>query len=182
MSETNAQSRIDKQKAGVSCAPRETGAVPFLEVQDLSVSFTVRRGTNVSVVRAVRGVSFTLERGKILGIVGESGSGKSVTTSAIPGILPAYASISGSVRYDGVELAGLDVRSLRAYRGRRIGMIFQEPGRSYDPLQSMASVFFETFRNTESGISRADAHEKAVALLEEVGLPNASERLMNFPH
>lgn len=182
MSENTAQTKSGNLSADVSVATRQGAGDPFLEVRDLSVSFTVRRGTKVSVVRAVRGVSFTLERGKILGIVGESGSGKSVTTSAIPGILPAYAKIEGSVRYDGVELTGLDVRSLREYRGRRIGMIFQEPGRSYDPLQNMGSVFLETFRNADPGISRAAAHEKAVALLDEVGLPNASERLVNFPH
>jgi peptide/nickel transport system permease protein len=155
---------------------------PLLEVRDLSVTFSVRRGVAVSAIRAVRGVSFSLARGSVLGIVGESGSGKSVTTSAIPGLLPPYAEIQGSIAFDGAELAGLGARELRAYRGKRIGMIFQEPGRSNDPLQNIGSVFFETFRNAEPRITRAEARARAIALLEEVGLPNASERLGNFPH
>jgi peptide/nickel transport system permease protein len=154
----------------------------FLEVRDLEVSFTVRRGVRLSVVRAVRGVSFGLSRGTVLGIVGESGSGKSVTTSAIPGLLPPYAEIRGSVRFGGDELSGLDAKALRSYRGKKIGMIFQEPGRSYDPLQNIGSVFLETLRNVEPGITRDAARDRTVALLEEVGLPNARERLGNFPH
>ena len=155
---------------------------PLLEVRDLTVTFSVRRGVAVSSIRAVRGVSFSLARGSVLGIVGESGSGKSVTTSAIPGLLPPYAEIGGSISFDGAELAGLDARELREYRGKRIGMIFQEPGRSNDPLQNIGSVFFETFRNAKPGITRAEARARAIALLEEVGLPNAGARLGNFPH
>ncbi len=146
----------------------------FLSVRDLRVSF--------GAVRAVRGVSFALARGEILGIVGESGSGKSVTTSAIPGLLPSNASVSGSVNLEGMELLGLGPLALRAYRGKRIGMVFQEPGRSYDPLQTMESAFLETFRNTDPRISREESARRATALLEEVGLSNARERLSGFPH
>jgi peptide/nickel transport system permease protein len=146
----------------------------FLSVRDLRVSF--------GAVRAVRGVSFELARGEILGIVGESGSGKSVTTSAIPGLLPSNASVAGSVRLEGTELLGLGLPALRAFRGKRIGMVFQEPGRSYDPLQTMESAFLETFRNTDPRISRDESARRAVALLEEVGLTNARERLSGFPH
>ncbi|MDR1506473.1 MAG: ATP-binding cassette domain-containing protein [Treponema sp.] len=155
---------------------------PLLEVKDLSVSFSVLRGTAAVTVQAVRGVSLTVERGEVVGIVGESGSGKSVTTSAIPGILPANASVAGSVLYEGTELLGADTQTLRRYRGKKIGMIFQEPGRSYDPLQNMRNVFFETFRNSNETITKTEAEEKALALLAEVGLEQGADRLSNFPH
>ncbi|MDR0377809.1 MAG: ABC transporter ATP-binding protein [Spirochaetaceae bacterium] len=159
-------------------APR----APLLEVRDLAVEFSVLRGFTRAAIQAVRGVSFTLERGGVLGVVGESGSGKSVTTQAIPALLPKNASVTGSIRYEGKELAGLDAAALREYRGRKIGMIFQEPGRSYDPLQNMSAVFFETFRNSDPGIGRQESDEKAAALLLEAGLERGRERLLNFPH
>lgn len=146
----------------------------FLEVRNLRVSFDA--------IRAVRGVSFSLARGEILGIVGESGSGKSVSTSAIPGLLPPTAQVSGSIQIEGEDLVGLDIQSLRKWRGKRIGMIFQEPGRSYDPLQTIGKMFFETFRNSEPELGRSDADERTVRLLEEVGLTNARDRLSGFPH
>jgi peptide/nickel transport system permease protein len=155
---------------------------PLLAIQNLCVDFTVLRGHERVSVQAVRGLSFALARGECLGIVGESGSGKSVSTLAIPGLLPANAAVRGSICYGGVELAGLGVDELRQYRGKKIGMIFQEPGRSYDPLQNMAGVFFETFRNSEPGITREAALERAAALLAETGLDNGRERLSNFPH
>jgi peptide/nickel transport system permease protein len=155
---------------------------PLLEVKDLRVTFQVLRGVTRSLVQAVRGVSFSLEKGCILGIVGESGSGKSVSTQAVPGLLPPSAAVSGSVKYAGKELLGLSAEEMREYRGRKIGMIFQEPGRSYDPLQNMAGVFFETLRNSNPAIRREEALAKAEALLAETGLPNGRERLTNFPH
>jgi peptide/nickel transport system permease protein len=142
----------------------------------------VLRGRERIAVQAVRGLSFGLERGETLGIVGESGSGKSAATLAIPRLLPKNASVDGSVRYGGVELTGLGEPALREYRGAKIGMIFQEPGRSYDPLQSIEKVFLETFRAGEPGIAKAAAREKAAALLAEAGLEKGLERLSNFPH
>lgn len=156
--------------------------LPLLEVRDLTVEFSVLRGFTRAVIQAVRGVSFTLERGGVLGIVGESGSGKSVSTQAIPALLPKNASVSGSIRYRGRELTALDSGALREYRGGKIGMIFQEPGRSYDPLQNMSAVFFETFRNSDPTIRRRESDEKATALLLETGLERGRERLVNFPH
>ena len=144
-----------------------TSSDSLLEVRDLKVTFSVLRGKKLLSVEAVRGVSFSLGKGEILGIVGESGSGKSVTTQAIPGLLPHNAEISGSVLYEGNELVGLPLKELRLYRGKKIGMIFQEPGRSYDPLQNMGKVFLETFRNSDPKISKETAMDKAVALLEE---------------
>jgi peptide/nickel transport system permease protein len=86
---------------------------PLLEVQDLKVDFSVLRGFTQTAIQAVRGISFSLERGGVLGIVGESGSGKSVSTQAIPMLLPKSASVKGSVKYEGKELTGLDAGALR---------------------------------------------------------------------
>jgi peptide/nickel transport system permease protein len=130
----------------------------------------------------VRGLSFTLQKGECLGIVGESGSGKSVSTLAIPGLLAKNAASSGSILYNGKELLGMGTEALREYRGKKIGMIFQEPGRSFDPLQNIGSVFFETFKNSHPDISKEEALEKAEALLAETGLGRGRERLGNFPH
>ena len=154
----------------------------LLQVQNLKVTFSILRGSKRISVEAVRGVSFCLEKGEILGIVGESGSGKSVSTQAIPGLLPFNAEITGSVLYEGNEILNLAAAGLRAYRGRKIGMIFQEPGRSFDPLQNMGKVFLETFKNSEPKITKEAAFEKAALLLKEVGLPNGMERLSNYPH
>ncbi|MDR2394742.1 MAG: ATP-binding cassette domain-containing protein, partial [Treponema sp.] len=158
---------------------RKQEQAPLLEVRDLKVDFSILRGVARTAIQAVRGVSFTLERGGVLGIVGESGSGKSVSTQAIPALLPKSAGVTGSIRYEGKELTALDAGTLREYRGRKIGMIFQEPGRSYDPLQNMSAVFFETFRNGDPTISRKKSDEKAAALLLETGLERGRERLVN---
>ena len=154
----------------------------LLEVKDLEVTFTVLRGKKRIAVHAVRGISFSLGKGEVLGIVGESGSGKSVSTQAIPSLLPHNAEVKGSILYNGEEILGLSTAALREYRGKRIGMIFQEPGRSYDPLQNMGKVFLETFRNSDPLITKEAAMDKAVELLGEVGLPNGRERLSSFPH
>ncbi|MDR1655639.1 MAG: dipeptide/oligopeptide/nickel ABC transporter permease/ATP-binding protein [Treponema sp.] len=159
-----------------------SGAPVLLELRDLAVSFSILRGRSAVRVHAVRGLSFVLKRGEILGIVGESGSGKSVSTQAIPGLLPANTEISGSICFENFELLGKDIKTLRQYRGKKIGVIYQEPGRSYDPLQNMGNVFLETFRNREPEIEREAALEKAAALLAEVGLGKGRERLGNFPH
>ena len=159
-----------------------TAATPLLQVQNLRVTFSVLRGNKHISVEAVRGISFNFEKGEVLGIVGESGSGKSVSTQAVPGLLPHNADVSGSILYEGREITGLSANELRQYRGRKIGMIFQEPGRSYDPLQNMGKVFLETFRNSDGAITREAAMDKAAILLSEVGLPNGRERLSNFPH
>jgi peptide/nickel transport system permease protein len=154
----------------------------FLSVLNLSVNFTILRGKDLIFVKAVRGLSFDLNKGETLGIVGESGSGKSVSTLAIPALLPKNASVSGSIFYEGNELTVLDTEALRKYRGKKIGMIFQEPGRSFDPLQNMGAVFLETFRNSEPKITKEESEKRAIALLEETGLDNGKERLSNFPH
>ena len=154
----------------------------WLSIENLRVSFTVLRGSSHTVIQSVRGVSFGMNRGEILGIVGESGSGKSVTTTAIPALHPSNATVEGKIFFDGVELTSLSQKEMRSYRGKKIGLIFQEPGRSFDPLQNIGSVFFETFRNSFPEITREEADKKTIELLDEVGLPDPSNRLKNFPH
>jgi len=154
----------------------------LLSVNSLHVNFSILRGKELITIQAVRGLSFTLKKGETLGIVGESGSGKSVSTLAIPGLLPKNAYVGGSIRYEGKELSCLGTEALREYRGKKIGMIFQEPGRSYDPLQNMGNVFLETFRNSDPKIDKDESAKRAAALLEETGLDNGMERLSNFPH
>ncbi|WP_294430015.1 dipeptide/oligopeptide/nickel ABC transporter permease/ATP-binding protein [uncultured Treponema sp.] len=161
---------------------KSTDNKAWLSIENLRVSFTVLRGSSRTVIQSVRGVSFSMNRGEILGIVGESGSGKSVTTTAIPALHPSNASVEGKIFFDGVELTSLSQKEIRSYRGKKIGLIFQEPGRSFDPLQSIGSVFLETFRNSNPEITREEAEAKTVSLLNEVGLPDPAKRLKNFPH
>ena len=154
----------------------------FLSVENLSVTFTVfREGKRIDVY-AVRGVSFSMQRGEVLGIVGESGSGKSVTVSAIPDLLPQNAFRSGRVYFEGTELSALGEKELRTFRGKKIGMIFQEPALSFDPLQTVGSVFFEALRTIDKSCTKDAAYEKAEALLKEVGLPDQRKRLASYPH
>ncbi|MBQ8385277.1 MAG: ATP-binding cassette domain-containing protein [Spirochaetaceae bacterium] len=169
-------------KAGANSEAPQPAPDALLSVRNLHVTFSLLRGTTRIPVYGVRGVSFDLSRGEILGIVGESGSGKSVSTTAIPGLLPANAQATGSIFFEGVDLMGLAPSQLREYRGKRIGLIFQEPGRSFDPLQSIGKVFWETFRNSQPDITREESDRKAVALLQEVELPDPEGRLKAYPH
>ncbi len=157
----------------------------LLEIKNLFVdfeSFSPAQDSTPSTIHAVRGISYQVKRGEILGIVGESGSGKSVSTTAIPGLLPADAALRGKIFFDGTELTSLSQNELRPYRGRRIALILQEPGRSFDPLQNIGNLFFELYRNLEPKISRTDSDERAVKILGEVGLPDPQSRLQNYPH
>jgi peptide/nickel transport system permease protein len=170
------------QNTQLSASPYGESQNGLLEVKDLMVSFSVLRGREYISVEAVRGVSFSMNRGETLGIVGESGSGKSVSVQSIPGLLPKNAEKCGSAFFEGRSILGLETEELRQYRGKKIGMIYQEPGRSYDPLQNMGKVFLETFRNSDPSVTKEAAAQKAEALLAEVGLPGGGERLSNFPH
>ena len=154
----------------------------ILSVQDLHVTFHVLRGTEWTPFEASRGVSFDVKKGEILGLVGESGSGKSVSTTAIPGLLPQNAECSGHIYYQGKDLLALSQKELRKYRGQKIALIFQEPGRSYDPLQNVGSIFFETFRILEPQITREEADKKTTDLLTQVGIPEPESRLKAYPH
>lgn len=162
--------------------PETVSQESLISVQDLHVTFQVLRGTEWIPVYASRGVNFEVKKGEILGIVGESGSGKSVSTTAIPGLLPQNAECSGHIYYKGIDLLSLSQKELREYRGQKIAIIFQEPGRSYDPLQNVGSIFFETFRILEPQIPREEADKKTVDLLTQVGIPEPESRLKSYPH
>lgn len=154
----------------------------LLYVKNLSVSFQMIRGAKRVLSPAVKNVSFYIKKGEILGIVGESGSGKSVSTTAIPGLLPQNAQMSGHIYFNGIDLTALEQKELRKFRGQKIALIFQEPGRSFDPLQNIGSVFFETFRVSEPDITKEESDKKAAKLLDDVGLPDSYGRLRAFPH
>ncbi len=182
--------RSDQNRTqGQDAAEQESDASPkivapadaLLAVQDLRVGFE-SLDQKAGLTRAVRGISYYVKRGEILGIVGESGSGKSVSTTAIPGLLPANARVSGKIFFDGTELTALSQKELRPYRGKKIALILQEPGRSFDPLQNIGSVFLELYRNTEPKITRQESDARAAKILGEVGLPDPQKRLRNYPH
>jgi peptide/nickel transport system ATP-binding protein len=150
----------------------ETRLAPLLAVRDLRVTF--RRGAASAI--AVDGVSLSIAPGETLGLVGESGCGKSVTALAIMGLLPAaIARVSGRILFEGVDLLRLSRRALRRLRGRRIGMIFQEPMRRSIRCSPWASRLRKPFARM-SGCTRRAAHERAIAALAEVGIAEARRR------
>src|SRR4051812_17619092 len=151
---------------------------PLLDVDDLRVGFPTQDG----VVNAVRGVSYTLRAGEVLGIVGESGSGKSVTSLAVMGLLPSSAQITGSVRYRGQELLGQSDPSMSRVRGKGVSMIFQDPMTSLDPVYRVGYQIEETLRTHDKRLSRRAAEARGVELLELVGIPNAAARVRSYPH
>jgi oligopeptide/dipeptide ABC transporter ATP-binding protein len=150
----------------------------LLEVEDLHVRFP----TDDGVVHAVRGVSFTMRPGEVLGIVGESGSGKSVTSMAVMGLLPGSAQITGSVKFRGRELLGLNDRQMSAVRGKQLAMVFQDPMTSLDPVYKIGVQIAETVRQHDKSVSRSAARARAVDLLKLVGIPNAQDRIDAYPH
>jgi peptide/nickel transport system ATP-binding protein len=150
---------------------------PVLSVRDLAVSFPSEAGR----VDAVRGVDFDLCPGRTLAIVGESGSGKSVTSMAVMGLLPEYASVTGSIALNGRELLELDDRQMSKIRGRDLGMIFQDPLSSLTPIFSVGRQIVEALE-IHQNLDRDVAWKRAVELLDLVGIPNAAERARSFPH
>ena len=149
----------------------------ILEVNNLNVRFPTEDG----VVHAVRDVSFTVDRGEVLGIVGESGSGKSVTSMAIMGLLPRSTRIDGSVLYKGEQLIDLPRRRQTEFRGAEIGMIFQDPMTSLNPVYSVGWQISEAVRAHDK-VSKKQAMARAAELLDLVGIPNASTRVHGYPH
>jgi oligopeptide/dipeptide ABC transporter ATP-binding protein len=150
----------------------------LLEVENLTTYFKSRRGD----VHAVDGVSFSVERGKTLGIVGESGCGKSVTALSVMGLLAPNARIvAGSIQFDGRDLTKLSARELEDVRGRQIAMIFQDPMTSLNPTLTIGTQLTETMKR-HLDYSAAEARKRSVELLEEVRIPNARGRLDDYPH
>jgi oligopeptide transport system ATP-binding protein len=155
------------------------GHAPLLEVVDLQVEFRTRDG----VAKAVNGVSYSLEEGETLAVLGESGSGKSVTAQAIMGILdsPPGFITGGAVRFRGQDLLALPEDERRAYRGRSIAMIFQDALSSLNPVFTVGWQIGEMFRVHE-GLSKKDARERAIELMERVRIPAARQRVSDYPH
>jgi peptide/nickel transport system ATP-binding protein len=151
--------------------------MPLLEVNQLGVQLQTQRGA----ADAVRGVSFSLERGQTLGLIGESGCGKSITALALMGLLPESARLSGSIRLEGQELIGLKDQDYRRIRGNRIGMVFQEPMTALNPVHSVGRQVAEPLR-LHRGASAAEARGQAIALLDRVGIADAARRVDAYPH
>ncbi|MGE0450693.1 MAG: ABC transporter ATP-binding protein [Vicinamibacterales bacterium] len=152
---------------------------PLLAVRDLRTWFDDEEGT----ARAVDGISFELARGETLGIVGESGSGKSVTNLSIMRLVPSPPGriVSGEIVFDGTNLLTLSPDAMRGVRGRRVGMIFQDPMTSLNPFMRVSDQLAEVTR-LHLGHSRAEAFEHAVHMLEMVGIPDARSRAGGYPH
>jgi peptide/nickel transport system ATP-binding protein len=150
--------------------------VALLEVVDLRVSFD----TDDGVVQAVQGMSFTVDRGRTLGIVGESGSGKSVSTQAILGLSPG-AQVTGHAYLDGVDLLDMSEAQLRSVRGSRVSMIFQDPLTSLHPLFRVGNQIAEAVRAHEK-VSHKAALDRAVDMLGKVGIPQPERRARDYPH
>jgi peptide/nickel transport system ATP-binding protein len=152
--------------------------VPLLEVRDLSVKFT----TDDGVVKAVDGVSYTVEAGRSLGIVGESGSGKSVSSLTILGLTRARnATFSGQVLFEGRDLLSLPESEMRAIRGEEIAMIFQDPLSSLHPFHRIGDQLIEAVR-THHDVSKQAAGERAIEMLSLVGIPDPRARMSAYPH
>ena len=149
----------------------------LLAVDKLRVTLNTARGP----ADALRGVSFTMQRGDTLGLIGESGCGKSITALALMGLLPEGARVSGSIRFEGRELADLPESEWCRLRGDRIGMVFQEPMSALNPLHSVGRQIGESLR-LHRGIDARAARAEALRLLERVQLPQAAQRLDAYPH
>jgi peptide/nickel transport system ATP-binding protein len=154
----------------------QSAAPAHLKVTDLTVDFPGRDGT----LRAVDGLSFSVRRGETLGLVGESGSGKSVTSLAVMGLLRG-AETGGSVELDGEQLLGADPERIRALRGRKMAMIFQDPLSALHPYYSVGKQIAEAYR-VHHKVSRKAARERAAELLGRVGIPKPRQRADDYPH
>jgi oligopeptide/dipeptide ABC transporter ATP-binding protein len=149
----------------------------LLDVRDLRVSFPTADG----VVRAVRGVTFAVQPGQTLGIVGESGSGKTVLTQTLLGLTPG-ADVSGQAMFEGKNLIGLREDQLRRIRGAQISVIFQDPLTSLHPMYKVGWQIAEMIRAHDKSATRAKAAERAVELLDRVGIPQPRQRVREYPH
>ncbi|HEX6951250.1 MAG TPA: ABC transporter ATP-binding protein [Gaiellaceae bacterium] len=152
--------------------------MPLLEVTDLQTRFR----TDDGIVKAVSGVSFELAKGKTLGVVGESGSGKSVTFLTVMGLVDRrHAEVEGSVMFDGEEILGLSSSRLRKIRGKRIGMIFQDPMTSLNPVKKIGWQLEEAVL-LHNDVTHDEARKRSIEILTEVEIPKADTRIDDYPH
>ncbi|SDU04086.1 ABC transporter ATP-binding protein [Stappia sp. ES.058] len=162
----------------MSGAPTTMTDAPILEVNDLRTHFDTRAG----VVKAVDGVSFSLQKGEIIGLVGESGSGKSVTGFSLIGLVdPPGRIVSGSVKLDGQELVGLSAGAHRKVRGARIAMVFQDPMMTLNPVLTIGQQM-QLALNAHETLSKSAARARSADALTRVGIPDAHARLDAYPH
>ncbi|HEY0520378.1 MAG TPA: ABC transporter ATP-binding protein [Ilumatobacteraceae bacterium] len=161
----------------IQATTRETDG-PLLQLEDVRTHFQTPRG----VVRAVDGVSLTLERGRALGIVGESGSGKTILSRSIMGLLPPRGTIrQGSIRFEGREIGGLSRRAMRDVWGKEMAMIFQDPMTSLNPLMKIGAQIAEPLRQ-HLDMPKAAAWATAEKLMQDVRIPAPGRRLQQYPH
>ncbi|MBW8638692.1 ABC transporter ATP-binding protein [Hoeflea sp. WL0058] len=151
----------------------------LLEIEDLRVTLFTRRGD----LKAINGLSLGVDRGETLGLVGESGCGKSMTSLAIMGLLPTPPAkiVGGSIKLEGRDLTKLSERKMQAVRGREVGIIFQDPMSSLNPVYTVGFQLAEVIRK-HFRVSKAEARKRALSLLERVHIPDAERRLDSFPH
>lgn len=151
---------------------------PMLSVRDLNISFRIREG----IARVVNGISYDLHSGETLAIVGESGSGKSVSCLALMQLLPTPpAVVEGEAIFEGRDLLALDEPEIRKVRGNKIAMIFQDPMTSLNPVRTIGHQLLEPIE-LHLGLKGKEARERAIDLLDLVGIPSAAERLDDYPH
>src|SRR5213595_3471273 len=151
----------------------------LLSVKDLKTYFQTEDG----IVPAVDGVTFELEKGETLGIVGESGSGKSVTNLSVMRLIPEPPGkiVGGDVIFDGTDVLALPIDDVRKIRGKRIAMIFQDPMTSLNPFLKISTQLMEVTQ-LHLGHNKKQAREHAIKMLKTVGIPEAHERIDNYPH
>ncbi|KUM67538.1 ABC transporter ATP-binding protein [Streptomyces sp. ISL-22] len=172
-------SKLEKAALGepAVAAPSDTDDA-FLSVRDLRIHFE----TDDGLVKSVDGVSFDVKRGRTLGIVGESGSGKSVTSLGVMGLhRSARAKVSGEVWLDGQELIAADPDDVRRLRGRKMAMIFQDPLSAMHPYYTVGQQIVEAYRVHHS-VSKKVAKQRAVEMLDRVGIPEPAKRVDGYPH
>jgi peptide/nickel transport system ATP-binding protein len=177
-STTTAPGRATTNDPFVSTVAGVTTEAPLLEVRDLGVSFPADGGQRASVVT---GLSYRIAAHETLGVVGESGCGKTMTSLALMGLVPGSGEVSGQIMFGGRDLATMDAREWRRIRGREIAMIFQEPMTAMNPVMTVGRQISEVLIRHE-GLSRSAAAERAIGLLEAVGIPSPKRRAQDFPH
>jgi peptide/nickel transport system ATP-binding protein len=149
---------------------------PILDVRNLTVTLPQRHGK----LTALDGISFSIGKAQVLGLVGESGAGKSITGAALIGLVPG-GRVTGEIRLGGMRIDNLPSQDMRAIRGKRIGMVFQDPSTSLDPLLTIGDQLIETIR-AHVHTNAARARVRAVELLAETGIPDPVHRLNSYPH
>jgi oligopeptide/dipeptide ABC transporter ATP-binding protein len=168
---------VHKARGASPAAARVDDSSSLLKLEGLTIGF--RSGD--AVVQVVHGVSWSVRKGEAVGLVGESGSGKSVTALSILGLLPENAQVKGRAFLSGVDLLSLSPRELLEARGRDVGMVFQDPLSSLDPTMVIERQVVEPLR-VRSGLSRRAAHQRALEILDLVGISDPRRRLQQYPH